>query len=113
MSYCSSTDHDMVYCSTSRERIHLVEYWNGRHTSQPDVARVARDMLTTPMMSAECERVFSSDKNLFFFSSRRRHTRLQGDWSSDVCSSDLVQERYLDPRQVYRKIEPVSLQELT
>src|SRR5205807_6728763 len=24
----------------------------------------------------------------FFFSSRRRHTRLQGDWSSDVCSSD-------------------------
>src|SRR5256885_4913458 len=29
----------------------------------------------------------------FFFSSRRRHTRLQGDWSSDVCSSDLVFER--------------------
>src|SRR5256885_16324709 len=27
----------------------------------------------------------------FFFSSRRRHTRLQGDWSSDVCSSDLAQ----------------------
>src|SRR5256885_287394 len=26
---------------------------------------------------------------LYFFSSRRRHTRLQGDWSSDVCSSDL------------------------
>src|SRR5256885_13022995 len=26
---------------------------------------------------------------LFFFSSRRRHTRLQGDWSSNVCSSDL------------------------
>src|SRR5205807_3416356 len=25
------------------------------------------------------------------FSSRRRHTRLQGDWSSDVCSSDLFQ----------------------
>src|SRR5256885_4345485 len=28
--------------------------------------------------------------HFFFFSSRRRHTRLQGDWSSDVCSSDLV-----------------------
>src|SRR5256885_12270309 len=27
--------------------------------------------------------------HLLFFSSRRRHTRLQGDWSSDVCSSDL------------------------
>src|SRR6266446_6041850 len=26
---------------------------------------------------------------IFFFSSRRLHTSLQGDWSSDVCSSDL------------------------
>src|SRR5690242_21656001 len=26
----------------------------------------------------------------FFFSSRRRHTRLTCDWSSDVCSSDLL-----------------------
>src|SRR5256885_5013361 len=32
--------------------------------------------------------------DFFFFSSRRRHTRLQGDWSSDVCSSDL--QRTLD-----------------
>src|SRR5256885_3098818 len=31
---------------------------------------------------------------VFFFSSRRRHTRLQGDWSSDVCSSDLPLERF-------------------
>src|SRR5437762_9873963 len=29
---------------------------------------------------------------LFFFSSRRRHTRYIGDWSSDVCSSDLPSE---------------------
>src|SRR5699024_11354254 len=28
----------------------------------------------------------------FFFSSRRRHTRSKRDWSSDVCSSDLVKE---------------------
>src|SRR5690606_8095904 len=27
----------------------------------------------------------------FFFSSRRRHTRFSRDWSSDVCSSDLLQ----------------------
>src|SRR5262249_59909330 len=27
--------------------------------------------------------------SVFFFSSRRRHTRLVSDWSSDVCSSDL------------------------
>src|SRR5690348_7529607 len=44
----------------------------------------------------------------FFFSSRRRHTRWTGDWSSDVCSSDLhiedhqrkqfviVMDRYFD-----------------
>src|SRR5256885_7916328 len=35
----------------------------------------------------------------FFFSSRRRHTRLQGDWSSDVCSSDLsVKDTVLEHR---------------
>src|SRR5215212_3019059 len=28
----------------------------------------------------------------FFFSSRRRHTRCLSDWSSDVCSSDLLDE---------------------
>src|SRR6266487_5043631 len=32
----------------------------------------------------------------FFFSSRRRHTRWTGDWSSDVCSSDLAS--YVRPR---------------
>src|SRR2546430_4386309 len=30
----------------------------------------------------------------FFFSSRRRHTRFDCDWSSDVCSSDLVIARH-------------------
>src|SRR3712207_8415507 len=33
----------------------------------------------------------------FFFSSRRRHTRYWRDWSSDVCSSDLVAS--LDPER--------------
>src|SRR2546430_7621060 len=31
----------------------------------------------------------------FFFSSRRRHTRFDCDWSSDVCSSDLCDHREL------------------
>src|SRR2546430_12498228 len=31
----------------------------------------------------------------FFFSSRRRHTRFDCDWSSDVCSSDLSKLAYL------------------
>src|SRR5690606_40004627 len=30
---------------------------------------------------------------IFFFSSRRRHTRFSRDWSSDVCSSDLNTKR--------------------
>src|SRR5215467_4731549 len=44
----------------------------------------------------------------FFFSSRRRHTRLQGDWSSDVCSSDLhhrrraERHRCADPGRAHR-----------
>src|SRR2546421_2532081 len=42
-----------------------------------------------------CSDVFSFDLGswcvvFFFFSSRRRHTRSDRDWSSDVCSSDLV-----------------------
>src|ERR1039457_7292947 len=39
---------------------------------------------------------------LFFFSSRRRHTRLQGDWSSDVCSSDLW-DAAVNPQAEYNK----------
>src|SRR5256885_8453073 len=39
-------------------------------------------------MSTRLE-MLASVGSFFFFSSRRRHTRLQGDWSSDVCSSDL------------------------
>src|SRR3989442_9333972 len=34
---------------------------------------------------------------MFFFSSRRRHTRCGRDWSSDVCSSDLAMPRRLCP----------------
>src|SRR2546429_8678982 len=32
---------------------------------------------------------------VFFFSSRRRHTRCSRDWSSDVCSSDLLSTGHL------------------
>src|SRR5437762_8611005 len=40
----------------------------------------------------------------FFFSSRRRHTRYIGDWSSDVCSSDLVSASWADLAS-YRRLE--------
>src|SRR6266498_4726623 len=42
----------------------------------------------------------------FFFSSRRRHTRCGRDWSSDVCSSDLVE------RDVERRVIDVILKAL-
>src|SRR5437763_14224082 len=40
---------------------------------------------------------------VFFFSSRRRHTRYIGDWSSDVCSSDL------DPAFVNPNIDAITM----
>src|SRR5207248_6901629 len=36
-----------------------------------------------------CSRFRRTRSIMIFFSSRRRHTRSYGDWSSDVCSSDL------------------------
>src|SRR4051794_41833882 len=40
----------------------------------------------------------------FFFSSRRRHTRWTGDWSSDVCSSDLDRCRPAIACTMYRRL---------
>src|SRR3712207_8201080 len=42
---------------------------------------------------------------MFFFSSRRRHTRYWRDWSSDVCSSDL---KTFDKLESDKKIELIS-----
>src|SRR5437870_13910908 len=43
----------------------------------------------------------------FFFSSRRRHTRWPRDWSSDVCSSDLLRPgTFLVPRVDQKQREP-------
>src|SRR2546430_11700926 len=47
----------------------------------------------------------------FFFSSRRRHTRFDCDWSSDVCSSDLFSEYTLYPTiqlQIFPELLPQS-----
>src|SRR5256886_8316764 len=46
------------------------------------------------------------DIGFFFFSSRRRHTRFDCDWSSDVCSSDLhiLYLRNLVPRRIVSQI---------
>jgi len=42
----------------------VLDYWNSRLLSQPDLARFALDMLALPASSSECERVFSSAKLL-------------------------------------------------
>src|SRR5699024_12116646 len=47
---------------------------------------------TSLMLTSESlySNLFMKFQFLFFFSSRRRHTRSKRDWSSDVCSSDLL-----------------------
>src|SRR5205085_8291532 len=42
----------------------------------------------------------------FFFSSRRRHTRFDCDWSSDVCSSDLISNVVSSP--AVRRVFPTN-----
>src|SRR6266581_5171656 len=47
---------------------------------------------------------------VFFFSSRRRHTRWTGDWSSDVCSSDLNSGE--SPETICQNFELLRLEEV-
>src|SRR5207302_3569142 len=44
----------------------------------------------------------------FFFSSRRRHTRFSRDWSSDVCSSDLIQNLVDEIEEMPSALENVA-----
>src|SRR2546429_6462942 len=46
--------------------------------------------------SAEAMSIWRHIRECFFFSSRRRHTRCSRDWSSDVCSSDLIERQLRD-----------------
>src|SRR5579859_3848194 len=54
----------------------------------PPAQRFCRTTGAAPVGAVSNLRV-SEIANLFFFSSRRRHTSFDCDWSSDVCSSDL------------------------
>src|SRR5699024_12186171 len=55
-----------------------------------------------------------SSSNLFFFSSRRRHTRSKRDWSSDVCSSDLQPKApgEIGCAELYQAKEELRIREL-
>src|SRR5256884_818104 len=48
----------------------------------------------------------------FFFSSRRRHTRCSRDWSSDVCSSDLIYSRSPNTGPIRGDIAPAQVSKL-
>src|SRR5436305_11635482 len=47
---------------------------------------------------------------MFFFSSRRRHTRCGRDWSSDVCSSDLESISVTPEKQAARLSAPLHME---
>src|SRR6266571_2969074 len=75
---------------------------NRRGRRRPAEAFDARDVgiegsSNPARMSAACSCVHRGYGEMsfreFFFSSRRRHTRLTCDWSSDVCPSDLIEYR--------------------
>src|SRR2546430_7820042 len=52
-----------------------------------DFSRIASKLV---MLISVLSYTLRCDVLFFFFSSRRRHTRFDCDWSSDVCSSDLI-----------------------
>src|SRR5436309_13755434 len=80
----------------------------GREWGDNDANRSVRSALNKDLealskvyaeRSKEIARQTEANRSMafFFFSSRRRHTRFSRDWSSDVCSSDLVQKAFAGP----------------
>src|SRR5438309_2542954 len=51
------------------------------------------------LVASSCSASLTMSFFVFFFSSRRRHTRWNCDWSSDVCSSDLNAALLADRRR--------------
>src|SRR2546430_7620338 len=64
-------------------------------------------MLMRVNESTSMNMIISTSIILFFFSSRRRHTRFDCDWSSDVCSSDLRDRRKSDAPGEGRKFRQI------
>src|SRR6266487_5563262 len=89
---------DEILAAQSRQRIVLIDEWSARGR-EPAVGLALRRAVARVVVF-EIGRVIGAllpprmrprnrvSARVFFFSSRRRHTRWTGDWSSDVCSSD-------------------------
>src|SRR5437764_5741552 len=81
---------------TSYERIDQIPYMvikkDGRRETfdrNKVMAGILRACEKRPVPPSKLDSIVNAvEKYVFFFSSRRRHTRYIGDWSSDVCSSD-------------------------
>src|ERR1035438_6681005 len=74
-------------------------YKFGRYLARPGSPSGVRSSHTNYTSWSLC----SSLLMFFFFSSRRRHTRCLSDWSSDVCSSDLICRRLGLERDLWPK----------
>src|SRR2546422_2140025 len=112
--YAAYAEPDADFEKLAAEQAKLEAIVNAAHADSTDLQmEVAADALRLPtwyqkialLSGGEYRRValcrlllskpdillLDEPTNLFFFSSRRRHTRCSRDWSSDVCSSDLLQ----------------------
>src|SRR2546430_1413420 len=85
----------MTTSTTSIDIMGLQAAYATLHTDQErdDVMQRYHDVISSfggkATYDADNRALLVMRSNLWFFSSRRRHTRFDCDWSSDVCSSDL------------------------
>src|SRR6266700_567437 len=79
----------------------------GFHKQMYNRIKLLEEILSFRMKGVDCDNCYmyvygyKSVSYVFFFSSRRRHTRFSRDWSSDVCSSDLWRSASSGPDQRY------------
>src|SRR5690348_17164848 len=103
MSFCNAGDHILVSRSIFGATVSLFDKYFKRFgievtyvaidqpaawtaACQPNTKLFFLESPSNPLAELADIRVLADIA--FFFSSRRRHTRWTGDWSSDVCSSD-------------------------
>src|SRR2546430_8866244 len=80
----------------------------GRGSRESRASAWVRVAYTRP--GGNVDQLYKRADVVFFFSSRRRHTRFDCDWSSDVCSSDLrlhcLPRHPEEPRELLAGLEP-------
>src|SRR5256885_8557666 len=82
--YSTSTEEVVKEVASSLRGVDLIEYGREKLPAGPEVE--SGSLIVVEGRADVILLMKVGIKN--FFSSRRRHARLQGDWSSDVCSSD-------------------------